>query len=143
MAKALANSIKAELSTKAHFVAGAAPWKRKSNDYVTKSAIHDAEQLLMAIGDKIKQPKISGGTTTDPNEIISLSWRFFNHSPYKLISISCTGNGKYEVHWDSIDEHSNDLNNLTLSEVLDINIPEKVRMLTNGKRQSSEPTTEI
>lgn len=139
MAKALANSIRAELNTKAYFVAGAEAWFRDSSDVVAESAILDAEQLLAAIGDEIEDPSISAGTTNHPQNIISLSWHFFNHRPYKFIYISCKGNGKFDVNLDMPDGSHNKFESVALSEILDLDIPQIAKALKTNESPDCEP----
>ncbi len=125
-------SLSNEIKEKAYFVAGQNAWFRDDNDPNVRSAVNDAETLLIQIPEDIAQPMISGGNTTNPDPIIMLTWLVAGYENIKLVSVSFTGNNRCNVFWDEPNGNHELMEDISTDVLEKLDIAGKIRNLTDG-----------
>lgn len=118
-----------EILAKAFFVAGSDSRFRDEKDPVAISAVKDAEAFLTTLPQNIEKPYISAGTTAAPDKIVSFTWLEAGRDGLKSVYISCKGNGLYDASWEDQDENGQSLKSISLKELIDLNIAQKINFL--------------
>lgn len=133
----MATTASNELLKKAFFIAGFPPKGRSNENGIVESAVLDAKEFLNCIEEEIpERPFISGGTTSDSEHILTLTWLVDGLKAAKSVSVSFLGFGKYDVLWDGLNGKQHLLENVTESELIQADIPQKWRDLERLRSQA-------
>lgn len=131
---------RAELSVKAHFVAGTNAWFRPQGDLRASQAIQDAEAFLAALPGNTPQPMLGAGTTANPNQVLTLTWPISGYPTIKSVSVSFKGNQVSDVYWDEPTGETHRITDLPVSKLDPAEIAGKIRNLVNNALPSAGST---
>lgn len=114
----MSKALLSELESQATFVAGKGSYLRSASSPEVEQAIDRVGTLLERIGGKLESPDITGGTTSDPDIILSLFWMVRKaHGIYGL-TVDFMKDGTFRLSWSSPEVDHYTLHDLTLEDVL-------------------------
>jgi len=118
------------LKNRAHFIAGRNSWMRDDSDPLVEIAVSDAMTFLNAVESEIGVPNISGGTSNNPRDILTLYWLV--RETNKIMGIYVTFNGDHtsNVSWNEPDGSARRLNAISVDQLLNLDIPGKFKHLS-------------
>ena len=120
-----------EMTTMARYVVGRDARKRsRSEEPGIKNAIRDAEHFLGLVEEKMDIPSISGGTTAEPVDILTMSWRVPGVQKGILgIYVTFHGDHTCNVKWHEPDESYHALYKVPVNDLVTLNLPSKLDRL--------------
>jgi hypothetical protein len=121
---------------RAYFVAGLPATFRAYGDPKVESAIRDAESYLERLPDNFYEPVVSGATSVSKENILVLTWLVLDREDIKAVTATFFGRGICSVSWPDESE-DRAINNITLSELIAINLPEVISRFRLARKQAS------
>jgi hypothetical protein len=126
--------ISVQIQKKALFVGGLNSWFRDKDDENAKSAVRDATRFVDSLPQQIDEPAVSSGTTASPETIVTLFWLIGGHQTIKSVSIDFRGNGQCDVHWNEHTGRQNRLQNISVQQLIELDLPTKIDALKVAAR---------
>lgn len=117
------------LKNRAHFVAGRNSRIRDDSDPLVEIAVGDATIFLDSVEKEMGIPNISGGTSTNPRDILTLYWLV--RETNRIVGIYVTFNGDHtgNVSWNEPDGSVRRLDAISVEKLLNLDIPGKFQNL--------------
>ena len=127
------------LNSRAHFVAGRHAWTRSDTDQSAEISVREAQVFLEHVGREMGTPNVSGGTSNNPENILTLYWLVENVSKINGVYVTFNGDHTCNVSWDKPDGLLNRLHRVPVKDLPLLNIPGKFRDIKNYKPDSRTP----
>jgi hypothetical protein len=123
------DSIFAEIEDRAHIIVGREAWLRSNDDPDVEKSVNNAIIFLCKINKKLRRPYVTGGTTANPETVLTLYWRINNAIRLMELYVSFLLNGTCRISWIEPNGASKQVEDLSLLETINFDVPKKVRDL--------------
>lgn len=125
------------LETRAHHVTGAEPWERNDHDPQVAISVKNAKAFLEKIGSALREPSITGGTTANPDTIVTVYWIVPNIDKIfgVYVSFKADDTCRLEVSGPGMSSFAAD--NLSLEELINYDVPHQFHMIEDKARRQA------
>ena len=122
-----------QLKSRAHLLAGKFPREREKGDPIIASSVNKAVRFVSRILPELGAPLITGGTTSNPDRILTLYWLVPN-AP-KILGVYVNFFYSDECAVDNLDlETDKHFTNLTLDELFKFDVASKFHEIEDHVR---------
>jgi hypothetical protein len=120
--------LRKELADQARFIAGSHAWFRPANDPAARRGLRNAKRFLAHIQGSIEEPHITGGTTSEPHNVLTLSWYVYSNVLASL-EVVFKDDNMCSIIWNETRQTTRKLDGLSVDEVIAFDVPQKLRNL--------------
>ena len=107
---------------------GSQPWDRDKNDPAVFRVLEQAYKICEEIQKKLRPPSVSGGTTSNPERVITLYWEVPGVPKIVGVYLTFFINGSSEIEWNDGKERRI-LKGLSIDDLRAFDVPAKYELI--------------